>query len=67
MSTADGWVTYGAIMRQNADLQAQERAQRPVSCPNDGEILQDVRGVLHCVFGGEIYDYNGQRLYDYQL
>lgn len=65
--TSTGWESYGAIMRSNADLLAQEKAQRPSTCPNDGEILEDVRGVLHCRFGGEIYDYAGNQLYDFQL
>lgn len=63
--TSTGWETYGAIMRQNEELQRLEREQRPVTCPVDGYTLEDVRGVLHCVFGGELYDYTGQPVYDY--
>lgn len=65
MTSANGWESYGAIMRQNEELLRQEREQRPSTCPVDGYLLQDVRGVLHCVFGGEIYGYAGQQLYDY--
>lgn len=67
MPSANGWETYGAILRQNAELQAQEAAERPATCPNDGYILENVRGVLHCVFGGEFYDYAGKPLYDFQI
>jgi hypothetical protein len=65
--TSTGWETYGAILRVNEELLAQERAQRPSTCPVDGHILEDVRGVLHCVFGGELYDYAGKSLYDHRL
>lgn len=65
MTVAGGWETFGAIMRQNAELQRQEREQRPATCLVDGYILEDVRGVLHCVFGGEFYDYTGKPLHDY--
>lgn len=63
--TTDGWESFGAIMRTNEELIQREREERPSTCPVDGYILEDVRGVLHCVFGGEIYDYSGQRLYGY--
>jgi hypothetical protein len=65
--TTTGWETFGAIVKVNEELLAQERAQRPSTCPVDGHLLEDVRGVLHCVFGGELYDYTGKLLYNYQV
>lgn len=63
----DGWYTYGSIMRTNQELIEQERVERPFTCPVDGYTLEDVRGVLHCAFGGEVYDYAGQPAFGYQM
>ena len=65
--TSTGWEKYGAIMKQNEELARLERTERPATCPNDGHVLEDARGVLHCVFGGEIYDYTGAPVYDFQI
>jgi hypothetical protein len=44
------------LMRQEAELSRYYRERRPLSCPNDGTVLQELDGgVLHCLFDGWQY------------
>jgi len=52
------WEQFHNIIAENRDFQARERSERPVACPNDGEILMDNgRGSLRCPMGD--YQFNG--------
>ena len=45
------WATLRDIKRENAQLEAQATAKRPVACPIDGSPLQERNGVLNCPMG----------------
>lgn len=62
-----GWDGFGAIMSANLEEIGRERAARPETCPVDGALLEEARGVLHCTFGGETYDFSGQPVYGFQI
>lgn len=50
---------YDKARRELAD----ERAQPPAACPNDGEPLEATgTGTWHCRFGGEIFSSDGTQL-----
>lgn len=46
------WGQLLAIVREAAQVAAEEAGRPPVRCPNDGTPLEDVNGVLHCPFDG---------------
>lgn len=56
VATGRGWWDLVAIRREARALAEQERNRRPVACPNDGEPLTEVNGVLHCRYDGWIWD-----------
>ncbi len=51
-STSGGWGTLLGIVKAAKQDWSEQRDARPVACPNDGEPLQEVRGVLHCTYDG---------------
>jgi hypothetical protein len=46
------WEQLRDIIAEGRAEAAAQRAQRPQACPNDGQPLQEVNGVLHCPFDG---------------
>lgn len=46
------WEQLLDITREARRLAEAEQSQPPVACPNDGEPLALVNGVLHCPFDG---------------
>lgn len=49
------WRELSAIRQQAAEEAKDDRQRRPIDCPNDGEPLEDVNGVLHCRYDGWIW------------
>jgi hypothetical protein len=54
-NTGGSWYSLLDITREAASIRAAEQSRRPVACPNDGQPLESVRGVLHCKFDGWTY------------
>lgn len=49
------WEQLIDIAREAAEERRAEAAQGPVACPNDGEPLEEHRGVKHCPWGDYQY------------
>lgn len=65
-SAGDGWNTYGQILRSNIDEFIQETTTQPVICPRHDwplDVNPVTPDVLHCPFGGELYDLRGRPVY----
>jgi hypothetical protein len=53
--SSGSWWTLQSIAEENRRYgqEAREEERQPLSCPNDGEPLdEDVNGLLHCRFDG---------------
>lgn len=61
------WEQYGDIVRYNAEEWKREHDERPVVCPNHANRLEESIGgnVLHCPFGGELFDLRGNLMLGY--
>lgn len=46
------WNQLLDIAQEARQYRDEELAAGPVACPNDGEPLEEVDGVLHCKFDG---------------
>lgn len=55
------WEELAAIWEQNARDADRSERQPPVACPNDGTVLDNVHGKLHCPFDGWVWDGNPVR------
>ena len=55
------WEQLAAIFREQREEYDRARWEPPVACPNDGEPLIEVDGVLRCKFDG----WTWQSAYDF--
>lgn len=56
------WKQLGDALRTNARLAAEDAAQPPRECPNDGTPLEFVpkHNAYHCPFDGRLFDRSGE-------
>lgn len=50
-----GWGSLLSVQHEVHAIAREEAGARIVACPDDGEPLEEARGVLHCRFHGGYY------------
>lgn len=55
------WEELRDVRREAAALKRAEEAQPPQACPNDGEPLEEHRGIWHCPWGDYEWPRDGRR------
>lgn len=51
-ASSGGWSAYAGMLSAARQDWSDQRNATPAACPNDGEPLQDVNGILHCPYDG---------------